>query len=244
MFTSMVLFVLFCLFLYLKINQNHKIFSKNDITASNTTKENNISADLKNVLKEYNLPVYKNVPVVNTNDIYLYKADNANYTIINYFSLDCIHCQNFWNSEKKNILKYSKNLNMVYRQTTLKSEPLSFGKAMISECLRQDTNNIVYFKFIDKVFSSGNYFKTQKNNEWVKKIALTFIRDEKKFNECMDNENLKETLKKQKSEELLLGIEYIPTLLIFNKDNELIKMYNNVSNIGAIKILDFYSASN
>jgi hypothetical protein len=114
---------------------------KNFLNKTKADLSPNNSKELKNI--EQNI---SEIEKPNENDIYKIKSENAKYTVVNYFSLDCIHCQRLWKFETQpenlNILKGE--INLIYRPTSLFSQKLSGEKQLIGECLYKLSGNSRY----------------------------------------------------------------------------------------------------
>ncbi len=176
-----------------------------------------------------------------TSDHYRIKNNQAGVTIINYFSLDCVHCRQMYTLEET-FLKTNpdelKNINIIYRHNPLEIHPLSQEKALISECVYQQGDDSLFFSFIGRVYAE--YQNTlHEGNSWVKKLAEEYTPSQEKFNFCLESEATKNVIQKQKNDNTLQGIEYTPTILVFI-DGKFIKKYENIGGKSGMEIVKHF----
>lgn len=173
------------------------------------------------------------------NDHYRIQSKKSRITLVNYISLDCIHCKKAFINEDAflSTLATSSGISIIYRHNPLASQPLSQEKALISECVYRQTNDTIFFEFIKNVF--GSYNESQKNNAWVKKIAYTFVPSQKLLDTCINDESVRMLIQKQKYENIIAGIEYTPTILVF-VDGNFIKKYENLNGTAMLGLLKYY----
>lgn len=174
-------------------------------------------------------------------DHYKVKNTQAKVTIINYFSLDCIHCRQMYALEEeflKTNSEETKNINIVYRHNPLEVQPLSQEKALMSECVYQQMGDSGFFSFIGMAYEE--YEKTlHEGNTWVKKLAEENIPSKEKLNLCLESETAKNIIQKQKNENVVQGIVYTPTLLVFI-DGNFIKKYENIRAKSGLEIIKHF----
>lgn len=186
------------------------------------------------VINEYTTP--------NSEDHYKIKNSNAKVTIINYFSLDCSHCRKMYELEEiflKTNPEGLTNINIIYRHNPLEIQPLSQEKALMSECVYKQLGDEGFFAFIGNVYST--YTSTMHTgNDWVKKLAFEVIPSQKDFSSCLESDEAKNIVQKQKTENILQGINYTPTLIVFI-DGKFVKKYDNIGGKTAIEIVKHYT---
>lgn len=173
-------------------------------------------------------------------DHYRLKSTTSRVTLVNYISLDCIHCRKSYINEDaflSTLATSSKNINIIYRHNPLASQPLSQEKALISECVYKQTNDAIFFEFIKNIFSS--YDDSQKNNQWVKKLAYRFVPSKEILDTCINDETVRAIIQKQKNENIIFDIRYTPTILIF-VDGKFIKKYESLNSTGMLELLKYY----
>ena len=222
---SFLLIIFSFVYFYNTTYQNYKN-KKVNLAIENTQKEKIIKESLL-----YQAP--------NENDHYKIKNANAKVTVINYISLDCPHCKEAYLLEDNNLYKY-KNMSLIYRHNPLDIQPLSPEKALIAECVFENTlEDKVFFDFISKAFS--DFDKDNKNNIWFKKMAYNFVKSKEAFNLCLEADVIKESIQNTKYKNIISGINYTPTLLVF-VDGRFEKKFENLNAKQVIKILDFYSS--
>lgn len=171
------------------------------------------------------------------NDHYKIRNDSAPITIINYISMDCVHCKNAYIAEDAflaSLPEEKRNINLVYRHNPLASQKLSQEKALISECVYQQGGNKAFFAFISNVFSSYN--EDQKDNLWVKNIATSYVTSQELLETCTRDEKTRNLIQQQKNENIIAEINETPSLLIF-RDGAFIKRYVGVNERVVLEIL-------
>ena len=172
----------------------------------------------------------------------LYDKKNI-ITLVNYFSLDCDHCKKAYLLEDgliSTLATSSKNINIIYRHNPLLSQPLSKEKALISECVYNQTGDAQFFNFIKEVFV---LYKKSNNNLWVKDIAKKYLTSQEKFDQCLISIAMKEKIQKQKNDNVLSGITYTPTILVY-QNKEFVRKYDGISGAVAHEILKYYLQQN
>ncbi len=111
-------------------------------------------------------------------DKYLHFKEGNRVTVINYFSLDCPFCRKLFKAEEGFVEEFGDRVNFVFRDKPLSSEPLSYEKALIKECVYINNQNSdqKYFAFTQDVFTNyENKGHNMRNNEWAKKLSLQYI---------------------------------------------------------------------
>lgn len=174
------------------------------------------------------------------NDHYRIQSKKSRITLVNYISLDCIHCKKAYINEDaflSTLATSSKNITIIYRHNPLASQPLSQEKALISECVYRQTNDVIFFEFIKNVF--GSYNESQKNNLWVTKLASKFVPSQKLLDTCINDEAVRMLIQKQKYENIIADILYTPTILVFI-DGNFIKKYENLNGTAMLGLLKYY----
>lgn len=172
-------------------------------------------------------------------DHYKKRDQNATITLVNYFSFDCDHCRESYRMEDDLLQKYKDHnpVAIIYRHNPLPSQPLSYEKALLSECVFKQTDDATLFAFIQDVYSS--YSATAKDNEWMRSIAYQHVSSKREFDYCVSDPAMKSMLEKQKNENIVSSITYTPTVLIF-KDGVFVKKYDAIGEVFATRILEYY----
>jgi protein-disulfide isomerase len=175
------------------------------------------------------------VPRLSENDYYKWKSDSP-YTIVNYFSLDCPYCLELDKIENENYTHYKSAFSLIYRHSPLTDiQPLSGGKAVISECVRRDSGTEKMFLFITDVYE--NYRDGKVDNLWVEEIAKKYLVDQKKLAECVQSKEVRDFIIKKRKEALSYNINGTPTLVVF-KDGVQVARFDRPSASASKKILD------
>lgn len=150
-------------------------------------------------------------------DKYLHFKEGNRVTVINYFSLDCPFCRKLFTAEERFVQEFGDRVNFVFRDKPLSSEPLSYEKALIKECVYLNNGNSDerYFAFSKDVFSNyENKGNNLRNNEWVKKLSLQYISEEQ-LNSCLQDENLKRKILGFRMKADASQIVWTPTIVVF-----------------------------
>ncbi len=173
-------------------------------------------------------------------DHYKIRNDSAPITIINYISIDCVHCKKAYIAEDAflaSLPEEKRNINLIYRHNPLASQKLSQEKALISECVYQQGGDKAFFAFMSNVFSSYN--EDQKDNLWVKNIATSHVTSQELLETCMRDEKTRNAIQQQKNENIIAEVNQTPSLLIFRNDT-FVKRYIGVNERVVIEILKHY----
>lgn len=153
-------------------------------------------------------------------DHYLLYNDNATFTFITYFSFDCRHCRDAFLLEKELLSslpeKIKNTTNIIYRHNPLVSQPLSFEKAVISECVYNVAGDNGFFMFMNDMFSG---YVESKDNAWVLQLSEKYLKDKNSFATCIKSQDTHKKVQLQKNENIISGITYTPTMLVFKGDS-------------------------
>jgi protein-disulfide isomerase len=151
------------------------------------------------------------VPEVKEGDKILGKAD-APVTIVEYFSLGCIHCKNFHDEIlpklKADYIDTGK-VRLVYRDFPL--EGLSLAAAAVTRCV----NDLAYFAMVDTYFAQQQAWYVENGLEQIKAIAKGAGIDEAAFNACINDPARKDAIIASRQEaETKLKVDSTPTFFI------------------------------
>lgn len=153
---------------------------------------------------------------------YLYFEEDNIITVINYFSLDCPYCRKLFFDEKKFVEQYGNRVNFAFRDKPLSSNPLSYEKALIKECIyiNNGNSNEKYFQFSEDVFTNyENKGNNLRDNQWVMKIALKYV-DQETLNICLNDEKLKQKILGFRMSADASQIVWTPTIVVFKDGTE------------------------
>lgn len=176
-------------------------------------------------------------------DHYLLYDKKNTLTLITYISLDCDHCKKAYLLEDEYISSLatsSRHINIIYRHNPLLSQPLSKEKALISECVYNQTGDAQFFSFIKEVFV---LYKKSDSNLWVKDIAKKYLTSQETFDQCLTSVAMKEKIQKQKNDNVLSGITYTPTVLVYH-NKEFVRKYDGISGTVTHELLRYYVQQN
>ncbi len=130
-------------------------------------------------------------PAIYPDDMYMGKPD-AKVTVIEFASLSCPHCAAFNNDVLPKIKTdyMDKGLvRWVYRDFPLNRD--AFLAAILTHC----ASPIRYFSLVDSLFHSQSFWETQPDVlVALKQIGASEGVDEKTFDACIDNQELKDKI--------------------------------------------------
>ena len=151
------------------------------------------------------------VPTVAADDKFLGKAD-APVTIVEYFSLGCIHCKHFHDDvlpKLKTEYIDTGKVRLVYRDFPL--EGLSLAAATVTRCV----NDLAYFAMVDTFFAQQQTWYVENGLDQVKTIAKGAGMDEAAFNACIADPARKDAVVASRSEaETTFKVNSTPTFFI------------------------------
>ena len=151
------------------------------------------------------------VPTVAPDEKFIGKAD-APVTIVEYFSLGCIHCKNF----HENILPQLKTdyldtgkARLVFRDFPL--DGISFGAALVTRCV----NDLAYFAMVDTLFKQQETWHVENGVTQIATIVKTAGMDQAALDACLNNQaNKDKIVATQKEAADTLKVEATPTFFI------------------------------
>ena len=151
------------------------------------------------------------VPEVKEGEKVLGEAD-APVTVVEYFSLGCIHCKHFHDDvlpKLKTEYIDTGKVRLVYRDFPL--EGLSLAAATVTRCM----NDLAYFAMVDTFFAQQQTWYVEKGLEQVKSIAKGAGMDEAAFNACIADPARKNAVVASRSEaETTFKVNSTPTFFI------------------------------
>ena len=151
------------------------------------------------------------VPEVKEGDKILGEA-SAPVTIVEYFSLGCIHCKNFHDDvlpKLKTEYIDTGKVRLVYRDFPL--EGLSLAAATVTRCV----SDLAYFAMVDTFFAQQKTWYVENGLDQVKTIAKGAGMDEAAFNACIADPARKNAVIASRSEaENTFKVNSTPTFFI------------------------------
>ena len=178
-----------------------------------------IKESLESKEREKNKPKDR-LLAISSNDIVLGNLD-APITIIEYSSLSCPHCANFYNQVFKPHLKpkyIDKGIvKFVHRDFPL-NRPAVIA-SMVAKCMANNSvkgKKIGYYEFIEKLFKSQNKWAfSDEYAKHLKNLSLLNELKESQFDECIKDLSLEEeVLISRLNAANILGITSTPTFII------------------------------
>ena len=143
---------------------------------------------------------------------------NAPITLIEWSDYECPFCKRHFTQTlpllKEKYIDTGK-LKLVFRDFPLQfHDPLATQQAMAAECVREQSNDEVYFAYHDLIFQT-----TKSNGQGMKKEQLYGLAedvgvDKAKFTNCLDSEKYKNEVLKDISDGQSIGINGTPGFLL------------------------------
>lgn len=178
------------------------------------------------------------LPPPNEGDHYKVKDVNNKITIVNFFSIDCVHCRKAYLFEEKLLAKYGDRVNLVYRHNPLPEvQPLSGEKALIAECVYNQGRDETMFRFITDVYE--NFDIINKDNDWVMSIAKKYVDDTAKLKSCVEDPKEKEKITIAKNKAIASAVIKTPTIVIF-EGTKLIERNDGMGEANVAKSLEYW----
>lgn len=151
------------------------------------------------------------VPVVAADEKAIGNAD-APVTIVEYFSLGCIHCKHFHDDIlpklKADYIDTGK-ARLVYRDFPL--DGLSLAAASVTRCV----NDLAYFPMVDAFFQQQKTWYVENGLDQVKSIAKGAGMDDATFDACISNPAVKAKIVASRQEGTdTYKVEATPTFFI------------------------------
>jgi protein-disulfide isomerase len=151
------------------------------------------------------------VPEVAPDEKFLGNAD-APVTIVEYFSLGCIHCKNF----HENLLPRLKadyidtgKARIVYRDFPL--DGVSLAAASLTRCV----SDLAYFAMVDALFQQQKTWYVENGVDQIRAIAKGAGLDDATFDACLNNQAVKDKIIASRQEgETKFQVNSTPTFII------------------------------
>jgi protein-disulfide isomerase len=151
------------------------------------------------------------VPAVAEGDKVLGNAD-APVTIVEYFSLGCIHCKNFHETilpKLKTDYIDTGKVRLVFRDFPL--DGISFGAALMTRCV----NDLAYFAMVDTLFKQQETWHVDNGMGQLANIVKGAGMDQAALDACLNNQaNKDKIVALQKEATDTLKVNSTPTFFI------------------------------
>ena len=151
------------------------------------------------------------VPAVAEGDKVLGNAD-APVTIVEYFSLGCIHCKNFHETilpKLKTDYIDTGKVRLVFRDFPL--DGISFGAALTTRCV----NDLAYFAMVDTLFKQQETWHVDNGMGQLANIVKGAGMDQAALDACLNNQaNKDKIVALQKEATDTLKVNSTPTFFI------------------------------
>ncbi len=202
-----------------------------------SVKTNPTKTNSTNLPKEELSQAAKDILEIKESDMVL-GDKNAPITIIEYASMSCPHCAEFYseglNQLQENYIKTSK-VNLVYRDFPLNQQALTAGMfAMCQANKIKDKEAMVqrYYELIKILFKTQDSWAFDENYKLkLQSIAKLDGVSNEAFQECIKNAQIEQSILKTKLEAAQgLNIESTPTFFIGDKVLKGYSSYNDIKN--------------
>jgi protein-disulfide isomerase len=151
------------------------------------------------------------VPTVAPDEKFIGKAD-APVTMVEYFSLGCIHCKNFHDDVLPKLK--TEYIDTGKARLVLRDFPLD-GVAFAAAALTRCVNDLAYFAMVDTIFAQQDVWHVQGGVAQLATIAKSAGMDQAAFDACIKDEGRNaKILAIQKEGADKFKIEATPTFLV------------------------------
>ena len=151
------------------------------------------------------------VPTVAPDEKFIGNAD-APVTIVEYFSLGCIHCKHFHDTilpQLKTDYIDTGKVRLVFRDFPL--DGLSLAAASVTRCV----NDLAYFPMVDTFFGQQKTWYVENGLDQIRAIAKGTGMDDAAFDACLDNQAVKDKIIASRQEaETTFKVNSTPTFFI------------------------------
>ncbi len=178
------------------------------------------------------------LPPPSDTDHYKVRDARNTITIVNFFSMDCVHCRKAYLFEEKLLAKYGDKVNLVYRHNPLPEiQPLSAEKALLAECVYNQGGDVTMFRFIREAYERFDI--VNQDNIWIKDIAKKYVDDKEKLESCMTDPKEKEKISIAKNKAIASDVTKTPTIAIY-EGTKLIERNDGMNENNIAKSLEYW----
>ena len=174
---------------------------------------------------------------IRENEHYLSLVPDSTYTVVEYLDFDCIFCRRLHLELDKGGVDYSK-ITYIVRSFPSTGVLLYSKKALIAECVYDQSGDVGYLEFIDR------YYKTWGNKydfAWIQQIAEEIVEDDAALNVCIEsNQKVKDTISNNFTLDSIAGVTQTPTFFIY-KNNVLEQKYIGLGAKTLRSLMKYYS---
>lgn len=169
-------------------------------------------------------------------DRYEIRATSSPYTIIEFMDLNCIYCKGL-HEQREKFRDQIKNVNLIVRNYPLLDSGRSAYKVLIGECVAEQAGSEGWFNYIDL---SYNAFDRRFEDSYFEQLGRDIVYDDSQFSNCLKNPSLMEKIRKQRIDNQINQVTYVPTFVLL-KDGVFVKKYDGISARVALEMLRYYS---
>lgn len=198
------------------------VFFATQLSGTNGNLQDEISKGIEAFVqeqKEAAQPAAKIENVNEDNDAYI-GDKNAPITIVEFSDYQCPFCRKFYNDTlpalKEKYIDTGK-VKLVYRDFPLNFHKDAIPAAAAAECVRQQTDNLTYFAFHDKIYDEQNKSGSGTVNipdENLIQFATELNVNIDKFNECRSSEKTLAEINSDLQEGAQYGVTGTPAFFI------------------------------
>lgn len=163
--------------------------------------------------------------VVSIDDDPILGDKNAPLTLIEFSDYECPFCKKSFTDLlpdlKKNYIDTGK-VKLVYRDLPLDFHANAQKEAEAAECARSLSNDVMYFKFHDQIFTKTTSGGTGLALTELPAIAKDLGLNVGQFQQCLDSDKFAEEVKKDMADASAVGISGTPSFILgaSNKDGK------------------------
>ena len=163
------------------------------------------------------------IPAISKQDHVLWDGNPA-ITIVNYYDFDCPHCKLLFFRELDEPENIKKEIRLIYRPFPLRQLfPRSLGRMIIAECVAAQTNDKIFFSFLEAGWRA--YQPKSTDDIWLMKIAEGFVPNQSALHSCSQNQEPLARINNIRAGALVRGIFSTPSFLV-QKQNQPLKRYD------------------
>lgn len=176
---------------------------------------------------------------IEEDDRYELVNKSAEYTIIEYFDLDCHYCRDFHFLKKDN-MDLLKKTNLIIRDYPLLNSGASSYKTLLGECVYAQEGNEKWLEYINASYSN---FDKKDDHIFFNKLAKSFVSSDTDLERCILDEGRQNKIQQKRTKAILSQLYEIPTFIVL-KNGLFFKIYSGMAGKPAIEMLKYYDGLN
>jgi protein-disulfide isomerase len=165
-----------------------------------------IGSDVDLFIEKPERPLFE-LPAIGDSPVYGQK--DAPVTIYEYSDFQCPHCKDAVDTINEIKKKYPKKVKVVYKHYPLPNHKDAKTASIATMCVKEQ-DEAKFWPFHNLLFKNQQKLSV----EDIKKYAKEFKLDEKKFNDCLDQQKYVDFIEKDVKEGNEVGIRSTPTFFV------------------------------